>query len=86
MHPDPTKVYPLPGTSVEVFAFFVEILYSRRVPGVGAGSSNVVQAARIRTLCQLYTFGLVFKLKEEMLTTVLNTIQDGFRIMDSFPE
>jgi hypothetical protein len=44
------------------FKLFVEYLYSRQVPGMRTGMTDVAKAERLRNLCQVSLFGACYAL------------------------
>ncbi|RDL36922.1 uncharacterized protein BP5553_06274 [Venustampulla echinocandica] len=75
-----------PSETPGVFILFVEYLYKNTVPCVSATSSVTAQAVRLRDLCQLYVFGEQVEMDIEIRNKVMDSIQDGFRSINRFPD
>ncbi|TAQ83947.1 hypothetical protein B7494_g7726 [Chlorociboria aeruginascens] len=69
-----------------VFKLFLEYLYLKHVPYVKPHDIPTTQAARLHLICQLYAYGAKFKIAPEFENKVMDAIQDGFRVLQHFPE
>lgn len=74
------------GENPSSFKLFIEYLYTKNIPGVLKNALKTQQAVRLRELCQLYTFSDRYQLKNHIRNKIMDSIQDGFRFMDKFPE
>lgn len=84
--PTPGLRFALKEIDVAVFKLFIEFLYTKRVPAVSPSMTPQSQALRTKQLCQLYAFADQFHLNFEIRNKIMDRIQDGFLVMDKFPE
>lgn len=76
----------LPDVLPTVFKFFVECLYSRRVPDVTHDMKNLAQGFRLKYLIHLYAFTDRYHMKFELKNMIMDRIQDGFLLMNMCPD
>ncbi|RFU31228.1 hypothetical protein B7463_g5116, partial [Scytalidium lignicola] len=76
----------LPNITPEAFKLFLCYIYQRRVPSVNLAADPVAQGTRLRELCQLYSFIEEYGLNVSLLNKTIDSIQDGFRLLDKIPE
>ena len=80
------QVVVLANEDPNVFKLFLNYLYQQRVPQVLPNTSALVQAARLRDLCQLYAFADKNDIIHTFRNKVMDAIQDGFVLMNAFPK
>ncbi|KAG9246596.1 hypothetical protein BJ878DRAFT_274473 [Calycina marina] len=69
----------------EMMKIFMEFLYTKRVPTVHEYASPIDQSSRIKNLCKMYIFAEKYYMHREIRNRVMDVIQDGFLIINSFP-
>jgi hypothetical protein len=84
--PPAGRRFALNDEDPQVFKLFVEFLYTQRVPAVSTTMSDGARALRTKQLCQLYAFADRFQVQFEIRNRIMDKIQDGFAVLDKFPE
>ena len=82
----PNQIVSLSKAHPDAFKLFIDYLYSKRIPAVTRAMVLVKQGARLRELCQLYSFLESYDAKVIIRNKVMDAIQDGFAIMNKFPQ
>ncbi|KAI6246204.1 hypothetical protein HI914_05853 [Erysiphe necator] len=70
----------------DVLKLFIDFIYTRHVPGITTSMSENSKIFRIRNLCQLYVFAEELDLQTVIRNQILDQIQDGFLLLDRFPD